>query len=205
MRVVFTPLAMLMALVACDEAAPPKATLPSVPPAAAEPTEPASVAKVIDLRIVPDSATGTDQRLESSHGVTSFDPKQLSFPSSFEPHPTEHEPCHTGLPTRFCWMVRVTDMGITSGEIRAGGVIANVRVANNVFSPPALSTTIDLHVRYETGEADNSNVTVVLTLDADGLIAGSGSVRGTNSRHVAERRIRALLNNDLIVRITVVR
>ena len=34
------PLAMLLVLVACEEAAPPKATLPSVPPAAAEPAEP---------------------------------------------------------------------------------------------------------------------------------------------------------------------
>ena len=40
MRVVFTPLAMLLALAACDEATPPQTTLPSIPPAAAEPAEP---------------------------------------------------------------------------------------------------------------------------------------------------------------------
>lgn len=40
MRVVFMPLAMLLALVACEEAAQPKVTLPSVPSAATDPAEP---------------------------------------------------------------------------------------------------------------------------------------------------------------------
>ena len=42
MRVVFTPLAVLMALAACEEAAPPKLTMPSIPPAESEPATPAS-------------------------------------------------------------------------------------------------------------------------------------------------------------------
>lgn len=41
MRVVFTPLAVLMALAACEEAAPPKPTMPSIP-AESEPATPAS-------------------------------------------------------------------------------------------------------------------------------------------------------------------
>ena len=81
---------MLLALVACEEAAPPKVTLPSVPPAAAEPTEPAS--KIVTLVIVGDEA-GTrnlhrpdhrpvNQRLENSNPATWS--RTIRFPVGFK-------------------------------------------------------------------------------------------------------------------------
>ena len=200
-RVLIFPVLILSALVACEQAT--TTTAQPTTPTTPEPTPAPEIAKIINLRISNDDTESA--RLASQHGVTSYGPKQLSFPSSFTAYPSAAMRCHGGLPTRYCWRVRITDLQITSEEIRTGGIIANARIANRVFSPPSLSPEIDLHIEYEAGENDASNATVILTLDADGLIPGSGSVRGIVSRANAERRIRQILNNYLLVRITVVK
>ena len=191
---------LILSVLACEEATPKTSTNPKAPTPPAPAAE--EIAKIIDLRISADDEPANANRLNSSHGVTSYGPKQLSFPSSFTAHPSAGAVCHDGLPTRYCWRISITDLNITSTEIRTGGIIANYRIGNRVFSPPSLSPQVDLHIEYQTG-ADNA--TVVLTLDADGLVPGSGSVRGSVSRANAERRIRQLLNNFLLVRITVVK
>ena len=88
MRIVFTPLAMLLALTACEEATTRRVTVPAVPPAAPAPTEPAST--IVTLTIVsdeaetrhPSGAIAVDQRIENTNPITRN--RTIRYPTGFK-------------------------------------------------------------------------------------------------------------------------
>ena len=97
MRIVFTPLAMLLALAACEETAAPQLTVPTAPPAAPAPTEPT----IVTLTIVGDgdeagtphrTAAPALNRIENTDEITRN--RTIRYPTGFKTgvrHDTEEQ------------------------------------------------------------------------------------------------------------------
>lgn len=168
MRIVFTPLAMLLALTACEEAATPNITVPTAPPAAPAPTEPAST--IVTLTIVSDEAatphrTGTAtalNRIENTDEITRN--RTIRYPTGFKTgvrHDTEEQ--------LYQWWAfeshRITGAFTNTEILRMGGQSLD-NGQSWYISSMEITPSFRINVRAILGTDGSTESTLIVTLFA---------------------------------------
>jgi len=205
MRIVFTPLAMLLALTACEETATPNITVPTAPPAAPAPTEPAST--IVTLTIVSDEAgtphrNGTAaalNRIENTDEITRN--RTMRYPTGFKTgvrHDTEE---HV-----YQWWAfeshPITGAFTNTEILRMGGQSLD-NGQSWYISSMEITPSFRMNVRAILGTDGSTESTLIVTLFADvtlGMYARRSHTLLSEADAVVKRH---LATNSIVLRFRV--